>query len=222
MWLYVEYEPVTAFGLRPSNTTSNGGKSLVCPTPYAVKMGLLDRVIREQGLSVGQQLFTRVRDLACYVALPQATAVNRTFQRVLRPEKGGQLYETIAQREYCFATGKLELAFELDDEQFAALLVRAFSMVNYFGRKGSFMQWVGYQWLATPPPPAFINASQPSAGLQWGFLQRMDDLLPTATFEEISTFNPRASGGRRSYTVIFPYKLAYHGTNHTVYEVERQ
>jgi hypothetical protein len=84
MWLYLDYEPVSAFGLRPSNTTSSGGKSLVCPTPYAIKMALLDRLIRLRGLDTVQALFPQVRDLPIHIRLPLAVAVNRTFQKVLR------------------------------------------------------------------------------------------------------------------------------------------
>ena len=41
MWLIAEYEAVTLFSLKLSTATSSGGKTLLVPTPYALKMALL-------------------------------------------------------------------------------------------------------------------------------------------------------------------------------------
>src|ERR1700722_18200764 len=45
-WLVAAYSPVTMFSLRMTHATSKGGKTLVVPTPYAVKMALLDVCFR--------------------------------------------------------------------------------------------------------------------------------------------------------------------------------
>jgi len=229
MWLVVDYEPVSAFGLRPSNTTANGGKSLICPTPYAMKMGLLDRLIRFGGESYGREVFPIIRDLQFYIRLPMATAINRTFQKVLRTWKKGEGWtETISQREYCFQAGVLRIATETTPE-FGDVLLQAFSAINYFGRKGSFMQWVSYDNTTPFLPEGFVNASQPTMGLVRGFLQRMDDMEQMivvgkeerpVVFDDVSVLNPKATGARRSYTVVFPYELAYNGQNHTVYQLK--
>lgn len=221
MWLIADYEPVAAFGLRPSNTTSSGGKSLVCPTPYAIKMALLDRMIRNWGLSYGLECFDAVRDLHILARVPLAVAVNRTFQKVLRPG-GDPWISTIAQREFCFFAGAMTLAFETQEEQMAADLPGVLAAVNYFGRRGSFMQLSDCAASETEPLPAdgFVDLSGPSVAPVWGFLQRMDDMRPDATFDDVSVFNPNprsSDGGRTSYTVIFPYHLDRHGFNHTVY-----
>jgi hypothetical protein len=223
MWLYVDYESVSAFGLRPSNTTANGGKSLICPTPYAIKMALLDRLIRDYGLQAGRDRFPDLRDLVIHLRLPPATAINRTFQKVQRGWDGKTLSwtSTIAQREYCFQTGAMTLALDCtQDNELANLLAALLLSINSFGRRGSFFQAADIRGEAEAPTATtgFVDIGQTSSELRRGFLQRMDDMLPTATFDDVSTFNPRATGARRSYTVIFPYRLAHHGYNHTVYE----
>lgn len=222
MWLYVGYEMVAAFGLRPSNTTSTGGKSLLCPTPYAIKMGLLDRIIRHEGVARGQEVFKRIRQAQVWAQVPPVVAVNRTFQKVQRSwdGKSREWTSTIAQREYCFHAGQMWLGIgALDSVETAEALAAWFSTINYFGWRGSFMQWVASELRQeAPSTAAFVNLSEPSSTLQFGgFLQRMDDMLPNASFEDVSVFNPKANGGRKSYTVILPYQLAYHGVNHTVY-----
>jgi hypothetical protein len=222
MWILADFEPVAAFGLRPSNTTSSGGKSLVCPTPYAIKMALLDRMIRHGGLAYGIERFPLVRDLAVRVQVPEMVVVNRTFQKVLRPE--GKLWnQTIAQREYCFHTGTMKLALGCEDENFAGELPLILSSLNYFGRKGSFMQYLGHRTSTADPASAdgFVDlCREPDQNdLGFGFLQRMDNMRSDATFEEVSVLSrPSSDGGRITYNVILPYRLKHHGFNHTVYE----
>jgi hypothetical protein len=222
MWGIITYEPVAAFGLRPSNTTANGGKSLVCPTPYAVKMALLDRLIRQYGEATVQVIFPVVRDLTLSIRVPLAVAVNRTFQKVQRldnPSKGSVWKSTISQREFCIFAGDLTLAITLpDDADIRDRLRAAFTAINYFGRRGSFMQWAN-ETLQVDRPADYIDLSRNAPSeLRVGFLQRMDDMLPDASFEDVSVLNPKAKGGRISYTVTLPYKLSHHGANHTVYE----
>lgn len=221
MWMYIEYEPVAAFGLRPSNTTSNGGKSLICPTPYAIKMALLDRIIRLRGLGTAQAIFPSLRDLPIFVEAPLAVSVNRTFQKVLRgyDAKVRQWTSTITQREFVFYAGQFRLAIPIDGDDIANLLLEGFVAINYFGRRGSFFQMTNFILSDENPAslPTFVNASQQSIGNTLGFLQRMDDMETGASFDDVSVFNPKANGARRSYTVAFPYMLDHHGVNHTIY-----
>jgi hypothetical protein len=220
MWLNAEFEPVAAFGLRPSNTTSSGGKSLICPTPYAIKMALLDRMIRSDGLAEALLWFEHVRDLRIMARVPLAVAVNRTFQKVLRPG-GDPWISTIAQREFCFFAGPLTLAFETDDA-FVTKLSITLASVNYFGRRGGFFQLGAIELVESEPTSddGFVDLCSASSVPSLGFLQRMDDMRVDATFDDVSVMNPNprnSDGGRRSFTVIFPYLLERHGFNHTVY-----
>jgi hypothetical protein len=220
-WLYVDYESLSPFTLRPSNTTSTGGKSLLAPTPYAMKMALLDRLIRHLGLAEAQAFFPLVRDLTLYMRVPLAVAVNRTFQKILRGYEAKTGWgSTIVQIEFCVFAGAMGLAVPLpDDPAQAEALTLGFSAINYFGKRGGFMQLQGWQLREAAPGADFVNLCQANQALiARGFLQRMDDMEGRARFEDVSIFNPKAKGGRRSYSVVFPYQLAYHGSNHTVYE----
>ncbi|NDJ54704.1 MAG: hypothetical protein GYB68_16675 [Chloroflexi bacterium] len=233
MWVYAEYEPVAVFGLRPSNTTSSGGKSLVCPTPYGIKMALLDRAIREAGLDNALVDFEAIRDMAVWVSLPDAVTVNRTFQKIFRSQKStlnavtGRIEvwtSTIVQREYCLFTGVLTLALQTDDD-FAARLPDLLSGINYFGRRGSFMQLVN--WAITKDAPdaglyTQISRVESKPPLSFGYLQRMDDMRVDAEWEDVDAFHGRrrGDGGRTQYNVIIPYQLAHNGPGHTIYTVQ--
>jgi hypothetical protein len=228
MWLAVDYEMVSAFSLRPSNTTSNGGKSLLSPTPYAIKMALLDRAIRQSGLDFGQALFPLIRDLNIWLHLPRAVAVNRTFQKVLRSwDRKDGWTSTISQREYCFHAGNLGLLLSspagegdsppLDD------LIPLLMSINYFGRRGSFAQYLEAKIYIDFPNGAWLDLCQsPEGALSLGFLQRMDDMRPDASFEDVSNFTAKGNkdGGRIYRNIVFPYRMKHHGFNHTVYEYE--
>jgi hypothetical protein len=45
-WLVVDYDPTALFSLKISMATSSVGKTLVVPTPYAIKMALIDAAFR--------------------------------------------------------------------------------------------------------------------------------------------------------------------------------
>lgn len=219
MILIARFEPISTFELRPSNTTKTGGKTLLCPTPYAIRMALLDRMIRQHGIGYGRDQFPAIRDLGIAIQPPSRVAVNRTFQKILRPPfSNGSWISTIAMREFCIPTGNLGIAFDTDEEMVSELAA-TLSAVNYFGQRGSFFQLVDL--VQTDQIPAgFVDVTRPTQTLQLGFLQRMDDIEQNASFEDVNTYNPKSSGGRRSYNVVFPYILDHHGSNHTIWRWE--
>lgn len=217
--LYLSYQPISTFELRPSNTTKTGGKTLLVPTPYTLKMAFLDRLIRYYGLETGIEQFPVLRDMTVYIHPPQAQAVNRTFQKILRPDAGAKWKETIAMREFCVQAGTLDFVLdfkEADTRPYAEVA----AAINYFGQRGSFYQLVAYDAHAQTVPADYVNLSEASAlnTLKLGFLQRMDDMVSDARFEDVSAFNPKSKGGRRSYNVILPYRIVHNGFNHTVWE----
>lgn len=222
MWIVAEYEPISVFGLRPSNTTSTGGKSLLIPTPYAIKMAILDRAICIFGLDYGEQYFPIVRDLRIYAQIPIAVAVTRSFQKVLRPGQGKSWNTSIVQREYVIHAGRLTLAFNHEDAVFVTQdLPTLLTSINYFGRRGGFFQLMSLS--EQIPTKSFVDLCQPSEQLSLGFLQRMDDMRRDATFQDVSTYYEKGrkdNGGRVHYNIILPYQLAYHGFNHTIYKYQ--
>src|SRR5579871_3074961 len=87
MWIVAQYLPVAPFSLKPAAATSSGGKTLLAPTPYAIKMALLDIAIRVQGVEAGERLFPFLRDLTVAAALPEDLIVMKGFSKIQRPLK---------------------------------------------------------------------------------------------------------------------------------------
>ena len=121
MWTIATYQPTSLFSLRPTLSTASGGQTLVLPSPFAVKMALLDVAIRGWGLAQGKAWWEAIRDLQVAVALPPQLLVNNTFIKIQRLRKNGPkdtqgngiegaLGPTIAFRAFVYFQGPLEIA----------------------------------------------------------------------------------------------------------------
>lgn len=48
----VKYLPTALFSLKDSNSTNSGAKSLFLPSPYSIKMALLNQIITIEGVEI--------------------------------------------------------------------------------------------------------------------------------------------------------------------------
>lgn len=101
----VKYLPTALFSLKDSNATNSGAKSLFLPSPYAVKMALLNQIITVEGLEIlspkevevsegkkkkvelqESEAFERVRNAKISYYLPKGMGfcVNNTFVKILK------------------------------------------------------------------------------------------------------------------------------------------
>lgn len=238
-WLIARYQPTSLFSLKHGDATSTGGKSLLVPTPFAIRMALLDVAIRTEGIAAGPQAFERIKSLRLAIRPPAHAAVTSTFVKILKPERdaearGREMQQTIAFREYVHLAGELALAFGGQEETLAAIrpwLVQ----VNYFGKRGGF-----YQLLASPdavttegdePPAGFLAfpgydllSGKPPAQFPLGLIQRVDEWGEPLRFEQADIYNREAKTGisvgreRKRVDVILPYRMARSSRGLTLYE----
>lgn len=101
----VKYLPTALFSLKDSNATNSGAKSLFLPSPYSIKMALLNQIItiegtelfkpREVEVTKGKkkkieqresEVFELIRDVKISYYLPQGSrfCVNNTFVKILK------------------------------------------------------------------------------------------------------------------------------------------
>lgn len=187
MWIVARYLPVAPFSLKSAAATASGGKTLLVPTPYAIKMALLDAAIRIAGIAEGERLFPFLRDLSVHVELPGYMVVFKSFSKIRRlaeskdakkkeetveefkarqlekiAEKMEQgkypLYPTIAYREYVYYRDAFRLAFTLPNGEPPAALHHLLQGVNYLGKRGGFIQIMGPpEQVEQLPPGRFIE-----------------------------------------------------------------
>src|SRR5215470_17422308 len=154
MWYQASYLPISLFSLRQSLSTSSGAKTLLVPTPFALKTALLDAAIRVLGKEQAALLFPTIRDMQIAVQLPRQLVVINSFLKIVRPKKNGPsddlgtglitpLGSTIAYREFVSYDGALGLSLSSSNgNALPAEMVQLFVQINYFGKRGSFVQLV--------------------------------------------------------------------------------
>ncbi len=86
-WLLADYHPVSLFSLRPATATASGGKTLLTPTAFALKMALLNSVIQTAGVAEGERRFPIIRDLRIMLSLPAQITVLKSFAKIQRPAR---------------------------------------------------------------------------------------------------------------------------------------
>lgn len=235
-WLIARYQPVSLFSLKHGEATSTGGKSLLVPTPFAVRTALLDAAIRVWGVAHGPQAFAAIKALRLALQPPQRAAVTSLFVKVLKPERDPErdraMQQTIAFRECVHLVGTLGLALGGEPahlEQVAPLLPH----LSYLGKRGSFFQ------LLAPPEEVETAGSQAPDGfvplVAWnqegdkdanhlsfplGCVQRLDDWGTDLTFEKANVYTGdeiRIGRERVRFDVVLPYRLVSAGRGFTVY-----
>ncbi|HHY33799.1 MAG TPA: hypothetical protein GX515_12420 [Firmicutes bacterium] len=111
MWLLAKFEPSGLFTLRSSATTSMGGKTLLVPTMYAVKMALLSAAFAS-GRDV-EALFPTIRGLVIRFLPPRKAVVTHSLVRMLREDRSGkaEFISAPVYREFVYYDGELTIAF---------------------------------------------------------------------------------------------------------------
>jgi hypothetical protein len=238
-WLIAKLTMITLFSLKPASSTSSGGKTLLVPTPFAIKMALLDATLRTLGQAEGERLFPTIRDLRVAVRLPHEAVVNNTFIKILRPHKSGPkdvngtglltpMGNTIAFREFVNFGGEMSLAFSSSSDSLnRQLLTNLLLQVNYFGKRGGFIQWRDVPeeqaWsdkqmleqeyvLLTEPTTTFDSR---------GLLQMLDDCGPNMTFDHANIYsgkNIKLGKERILHHVVLPYRLVRSSKSYSYYE----
>ena len=225
MWVLATYQPTTFFSLKPSNATSSGGKTLLTPTPYAIKMGLLDAAIRTCGISCGEEAWEWIRGLSFAVRVPDRALVNNVFTRILKPtrSKDKDGYDrTIGYREYVHFIGRLRLAFEIKDDSLAQQLNELLPHITYFGKRGGFFQLIPpIQSLETRPSDFTLLREQADTWHIQSQLQHLDDCDDEMTFEQADIYsgkNVRVGKERHTFLAMLPYRLLRSSRSFSDYE----
>lgn len=240
MWIVARYLPVSFFSLKPAAATSSGGKTLLVPAPYALKMALLEATIRSLGLAEGERLFPLLRDLSLYIEPPASMIVMKSFSKIRRelkdkndPDKARRardrkeypMQPTIAYREYVNYQGAFRLACQLADdhllaEQLPALLMR----INYLGKRGCFFQLLEpAKTLQELPAGQFVHltAQGPQSFATYGTLQMLDDCGPGLTFTKVSAYSEaRIVPGKDRLLrhIVLPYRLLRSSRSYSQYQ----
>lgn len=240
MWITAQYLPVSFFSLRPAGVTSSGGKTLLIPTPFAIKMALLSVAIRSLGQTEGERLFPFLRDCAISLEPPEEILVMKSFSKIRRelkdksnPEKAQRARErkeypmqpTIAYREYVSYTGSLHLACQVPDESPLALVLPELLMqINYLGKRGGFLQIMAQPQVSNEQPQGrfvSLTAASPQDFALEGTLQMLDDCGSAMTFAKANIYDGAKITLHRDRIlrhIVLPYRLARSSRSYSWYQ----
>lgn len=247
MWLIAQYEATTLFTLKSSLATSSAGKTLLVPTPFSLKMALLDVSLRTHGLEKGQLDFAWLRDMGIAVKLPEQAVVTNLFAKIQKPrrfdkkkgldEAGGVEVEddeddtaagpfgpTIAYREYVHYQGRFGLAFEIQTgfgQDKTKNLSELLMQLNYLGKRGSFFQLVELPNSEATLPADFITLTQEGGSIPFnGLLQVLDDCGSDLTFDKVNIYSDKKiklGKERQLRSIVIPYQLVRSSRSYSLY-----
>lgn len=247
-WVLTDYHAVSLFSLRPANATASGGKTLLTPTAFALKMALLNASIQTVGLEVGQQRFATIRDLRIAVQPPDTITVLKSFAKIRRPIRLGsgdaredEIADALDKGHYPFAPtiayreliqfgdpleapqlNALRIACTMPDGNVPAWLVETLLAVNYLGKRGGFMQVLAAPAKAEELGSSFTEITRDSDTFAMnGTLQMLDDCGPAMTFEHADIYSSKriALGKERLLRhVVLPYRLARSSRGYSLYQ----
>lgn len=231
MWIEVHYKPTTLFSMKLSSATNSAAKSLPCPSPYAVKMALLNAIITYESIDRVMKYFSLIRDMDMRFALPDKWVVNNCLVRILKDNDHAKPEEkilkpfkqTVAFREYVYLSDTLKIAIKLTQSQDmfrkvnVRLLEKWFSRINYFGKRGCFFQYEGYDELSELSDD--YSSIMGSETLAPGIMFPLDDVSGDAQLKNMNNFDYSTKDAKRIKRIyIFPYRQISVNKNYTCYE----
>lgn len=230
-WLVLHYAPVALFSLKFSGATSSVGLSLLVPTPYAIKMALVDACFRAGFPDAACAEF--LRDLVTVdtrISPPSTAVVTHTFVRVRQEPKTRDsrrpYISSIAYREMVYHQGRWQWALDLrgHDAVFVERLLVAAPSVRYIGKRGSFVQFLGF----TRIPSVDGSFTQPLTGAEAlprsAHIAVLDDFGPDADLETLSSFSAAAAKRdkhRRFVRTLVPLGLTNTGPRFSEYRAQQ-
>jgi len=218
MWLEIKYKPTTLFSLKMSSATSSAGKSLISPSPYTVKMALLNAIITYDSLEKAKEKFELIRDLEMRFALPNRIVVNNCLIKIVKDndkvspaiKKISPFKSTIAFREYVYVNNELKIAVKTKERENPFIqsdldfLKKWFMHINYFGKRGCFFQFISTEEINELSDEYSKILDE---GISAGIMFPMDDVDSNALFKNMDNYNFSTRDAKRVQHIhIFPFR----------------
>ena len=224
-WLVFDYEPTSLFSLKMAAATSSVGRSLVTPTPYAIKMAFVDAAFCAGRGETAAELVRALAVCEVRIGVPQHAALTHTIIKVRqekRPPTPGQPYiSAVAYREFVHFRGQLRWAFDLArmPDAIAQLLVALAPSIHYIGKRGSFIQFQDAIRL-TELGREFTEPLVPGKPYDLVHVAILDDFGPEANLDALNSYRDtpmKRDKHRRFVYTLVPLAVVNEGPGFTEY-----
>lgn len=209
----LNYRPTALFHFKRLDATNKGALTLPMPTPYAVRCAFL------AASDDPESVFDAVKEKELIVEPPGTIVINpcwvkildrkRTYKREEKwdnPEAPSEYQKTMSLREYAYipGDGRSDFGVYLNSLDGVEHLV---PRVNYFGKRGSFVQYVGKD--EEVEPPEFPEEE--------GLAFELEDFSDNATWEKVNVYNGKRHPRERFTRKVKP-EITIQGVEHTLYK----
>jgi len=240
MWLVARYKSTSLFSLKYGSATSSGAKTLLVPTPFALKMALLDAGIRLWGMEWVHEAVSWMKGLTTAFQGSRRVVINKTFVRLLRRSRDSitvvgadgeditvkPFERTVGFREYAQMTGPFSVALEVSDigEEQLLELRRLVPTISYLGKRGGFVQCLGLDERATLGGlnEGWSEPLEQAKKLQEDYIVLpLDDMGSKVTFDKLNVFSGsrlRIGNDRIIRMTLLPYRMERTSESFEVYE----
>lgn len=208
----LRYRSTALFHFKRLDATNKGALTLPMPTPYAVRCAFL--AVSDDP----EAIFDAVKEKVIRVVPPAEIVINPCWVKILdkkrtsmaerkrwvNPEATAEYQTTMSLREYAYipGDGSADLSIFIDSlEGIEELPPR----VNYFGKRGSFVQYVGQEELETPE---ILEDT--------GLYYELEDFSENATWERVNVYNGSRHPRTRFVQRASP-TFTLRGVKHTLY-----
>lgn len=228
MWLEITYRPTSLFSLRKSDSTNTSVKSLIAPSPYSIKMALLNSIITFDSLVKAQNYFNTIKNLEIQYNLSNFICVNNCFVKIQKEPHSTKkksnpnlaFATSVGFREYIYYNDVVKFAIKAENEKDAYFLNKYFRLINYFGKRGSFFQYINSKIIKENILPCvyttYFEINKLGVGID-GLLVKMDDFDSKAKFEDVNTYSSKKVK-RDEKIYLFKYEQVKAGKKFTLYK----
>lgn len=212
----VIYRPTTLFSLKGSNATSSGAKSLLLPSPYSIKMAIINKAISYDNVDFNKELdkFAYIRDARISYHISGDYCVNKCCVKIQKKRDKDPFKPTISFREYVFMNSDIEIIFEVESETAKEFLMQYLYRINYFGKRGCFFQFVEYKQESSTPNVNEFDIKN----IAQGILQEYDDFDDSLSFENVNIYSSSQTK-RRKKILLLPLVNTGASKSYSCYEV---
>lgn len=211
------YQPTNLFSLKESNSTNSGAKSLLLPSPYAIKMALFNQAITIEGKEIFEdkksKKFAYIKETQIQYHVSGSYCVNNCFVTI-QSLRDGTYRGKPSFREYIYLSENIEIIFEVKDDEAKHYLQKYLYRINYFGKRGCFFQFVKYSDNPNKPNVQKFDVSNPA----FGILQEYDDISTKAEFKHIDNYDS-ANAQRDKKIFVIPVQNVNSSKSYTHYRV---
>lgn len=205
MYAVTAFQAVSLLSFRMLHVNAFSARTLPCPTPATVKLGLLAKLLERDGPAPAPAHLAWLAPLEVWWQPPPAIAVSAANVRIYKADAADKpLTPSKGLREYVHFGGPFHLALGPAPEERVEDLGFALGQLRALGTAESLVQPLAPPTWQVLPPPEAISLTTEQSGRETGFAVVLDDLGSDPDWDRLNVYR---TPGRQSIPRIGPDRV---------------